>query len=461
VVVHAGELLEDGRPRFRKLLILVSRQNGKTHLCVVLALFWMFVECVGMVLGTSTKLDYAAESWAKAVKLAKRVPELAAEIPKKGGVRKANGEQHFWRADPIEYELEEGSRYKIAASNEEGGRSLTIDRLILDELRHHYDYSAHDASVPATIAVWDGQVIALSNAGNDRSVVLNDWRDAALAYIDTGVGDARLGLIEYSAPETASPLDLEALAQANPNLGYRIDPDALLGDAKTAVAKGGEKLAGFKTESMCIRVRRNDPAIDGERWDECRVPSSDLSGVRDRVALVLDMSPDGLHATLVAAALMDNGRVRVDVVRAWDGPDCTRQLRAELRELTVKVGPKVLGWFPSGPAAALAAEFADREDDDPRDAWPPPGVKVEEIKTVAAVCMGLAEQVRSASIEQSGDELLTAQITGAEKLFSGDGWRFTRKGAGHCDGAYATAGAVHLARTLPSAPKPLPRPMVV
>src|SRR5690349_15886926 len=53
VVIHAGELLEDGRPRFRKVLVLVSRQNGKTELGVMLTLFWLFVERVPLVLGTS------------------------------------------------------------------------------------------------------------------------------------------------------------------------------------------------------------------------------------------------------------------------------------------------------------------------------------------------------------------------------------------------------------------------
>ena len=30
--IHGGELLPDGRPRFRTLLILVARQQGKSHL---------------------------------------------------------------------------------------------------------------------------------------------------------------------------------------------------------------------------------------------------------------------------------------------------------------------------------------------------------------------------------------------------------------------------------------------
>lgn len=461
VVVHAGELLPDGRPRFRIVVVLVSRQNGKTHLCVVLSLFWLFVDRVSMILGTSTKLDYAAESWRKACKLARRVPALRAEISHKGAIRRANGEQVLWRADADEFDLDEGSRYKIAASNEEGGRSLTIERLIMDELRQHHDYSAHDAAVPATNAVRDAQVWALSNAGSDRSVVLNDYRDAALSYIATGVGDPRLGLFEYSAPENASPLDLDALAQANPNLGYRIDPEALLGQARTAIAKGGEKLAGFKTENMCIRVRRLDPAIDPDRWAECLEPGT-MDELRRRLAAVVDVSPDGLHATLVAAALMDDGRVRVETVAAWDGEDATRRLRAELRAELVKIGARKFGWFPSGPAAALAAELAaERDDTDPREAWPPPGVEVVELTTVPAVCMGLAEQIRTESIAHSGDELLDAHLTGAEKLYSGDGWRFTRRGAGHCDAAYATAGAVHLARTMPPPPKPVGKPRFI
>ena len=148
-VIHGGELLPDGRPRFRIVLILVARQNGKTELLVVLSLFWQFVDAVPLILGTSTKLDYAKESWNKAVKLAEKAPKLAHLRPERRAdwKREANGEQ--------ESKTTEDSRYKIAASNAEGGRSLTIDRLILDELRQHKTYAAWDASEPATSAVPD------------------------------------------------------------------------------------------------------------------------------------------------------------------------------------------------------------------------------------------------------------------------------------------------------------------
>jgi hypothetical protein len=44
LVIHAGELLPDGRPRFRTVLAIVARQNGKSFLMRVLILYWMFVE---------------------------------------------------------------------------------------------------------------------------------------------------------------------------------------------------------------------------------------------------------------------------------------------------------------------------------------------------------------------------------------------------------------------------------
>ena len=93
--------------------------------------------------------------------------------------------------------------------------------------------------------------------------------------------------------------------------------------------------------------------------------------------------------------------------------------------------------------AAAAASLVERAD------WPPRGVTLEPIRNdVAAVCMGFAEQVRSLNLAHNDDPLLNAHVAAAEKMYHGDGWRFTRKGAGQVDAAYAAAGAVHLARTL-------------
>ncbi len=247
-------------------LFLAGRDLVATHnteLCVLLTLFWLFVLQVPMVLGTSTKLDYAKESWSKAYKLARATKDLVDEI---GGKRSTNGEQEWWLVDPDDPE-EQGPRYKIGASNEEGGRSLTVHRLIEDELRQHHTWEAHEAAENAMNAVADGQAWAISNAGDRRSVVLNSLRKSAMEFIDTGEGDGRLFLAEYSAPLGASVTDVDALAQANPNLGRRIEVAALLGKAVRAAAAGGEQEAKFRTEVMCQSVPSTKPKpITAEVW---------------------------------------------------------------------------------------------------------------------------------------------------------------------------------------------------
>jgi len=459
--IHAGELLPDGTPRFSTVLILVARQNGKTHLLVVLTLYWLFRARLAMVLGTSTKLDYARESWLKAVKLARSIPELRAGIPVRGGIRKANGEQELIYAPSGDVDDLDACRYKIAASNEEGGRTLTVNRLILDELRQHHSYEAWDAAEPTTSAP-GSQIWGLSNAGSVKSVVLNDMQDDARKFIEwwdresgeRGVaellaapdmpGDYRTGLFEWSTPDDADPTDVHELARANPNMGRRKDREKLLAKARTAVRVGGEALTGFKTEHMCIRVKLLNPALDPEAWLDCREPGG-LDAVRSRVAMVWDVAPDLLHVALYAAAVLPDGRVRVDPVKAWEGPGCTTKARRELPPWIARTKPRALGWLPNGPGAALAADMKPRPGE-----WPPPGVNLEEIKAdVPAVCMGFDELVGSRQLVHSGDPLLDSQVEGAEWLKKGDRKVFSRRGDGHVNAVYAAAGAAHLARTLP------------
>jgi hypothetical protein len=437
LVVHAGELLTDGRPRFRQVLVIVARQGGKTHLLKVLSLFWLFVENWPLVVGMSTNLAYAMESWLKAVELAETTPALAELVDT---VRLANGEQQMTTVHR--------ARYKVAASNRRGGRSLSIDRLILDELREHHDWSAWNAAVPAMNARPKAQVFAISNQGDDSSVVLESLRSSALRWIDVGEGDLRLGLFEWSAPDGCELDDVEALAQANPNAGRRVHWDDLLGPARRAKAAGGEEEAGFRTEILCQRVRLLDPAIEPAGWRRC-CDVGDLAAARSRLAACIDLTPDGLHATLAAAAVLDDDRVRVEVVAEWTGPGAAPALERDLLGWVERLKPQTLGWFPAGPAAAVAAKLADRRKDGVRG-WPPRGVTVAEVRgEVAAACMHFGKEVAAGSLAHSGQGGLDAQVAGAERARRGDGWVFTRR-AGPVDSVYAVAGAAFLARTLPT-----------
>jgi hypothetical protein len=151
---------------------------------------------------------------------------------------------------------------------------------------------------------------------------------------------------------------------------------------------------------------------------------------------------------------MPDGRARVQVLEAWGGRLAGSNAVKALPDWVKRSGAQVVGWFPSGPAAAHAAKLKAR----PGRPWPPPGVKVEEISgEVSAVCMGFAALVEAGDVVHPGDPLLDAHVGAAERLGSGDTWRFSRKG-GHCDAAYAAAGAVHLARTMPA---PVGKPRII
>jgi hypothetical protein len=443
--VHAGELLPDGRPRFRTVLVLVARQNGKSLWLRTLILWWLFVEQVPLVLGTSTDRSYAKASWRQAIEIAQGNEWLSGDLGP-GAVRLTLGEETFRTLV--------GSEYQFAATNRRAGRSLTVHRLALDELREHASWDAWNAATNALSAVHDGQTIATTNQGDDTSVVLDALRAPALEYAQTGRGDPRLGIFEWSAPDGADPTDLDALAMANPNLGRRLDVDNLLGAAARAKAAGGEELTGYRTEAMCQRVHQLDPAIDLAAWQAHATDAPlDLAPHRKTTALCLDVSLDGQHATLVAAARVD-GKIHVECVEAWSGPAATRDLRAALPGLVAKIRPRTIGWFPQGPAAAVAADVTEARQG---RGWTPRGTEVREVGgDAAAACMGLADVISAGGeLVQPGDPVLDAHLRATTRLWRGDRWVFQRRGGGPIDGAYALAGAVHLARTLPPAPPPL------
>lgn len=73
LLIHLLELNPDGTLRFRKALVIVARQNGKTLIAAVLAAFFLYVDSVRwpqfinprqfVVVGAAQKLDIAMKPW--------------------------------------------------------------------------------------------------------------------------------------------------------------------------------------------------------------------------------------------------------------------------------------------------------------------------------------------------------------------------------------------------------------
>src|SRR5690606_20070244 len=125
---------------------------------------------------TSAQLDTAQEAWERAIDLAEFSDSAVGLFT--WPPRRANGQQ--------ELRTVSGTRYKIAAANRRGGRGLSVDLGIAAELREQRDWTAWSALSGATTARPNPLLIAISNAGDDGSVVLNSLRSAGLAFIDSG-----------------------------------------------------------------------------------------------------------------------------------------------------------------------------------------------------------------------------------------------------------------------------------
>ena len=308
-----GDLEKEWKFRFRIVVDMVSRQNGKTMLSKVTASFFMNVLNVESIFGTSLSLDKAEEVWEAVVADQESIPALSQDLQK---VARTNGSKKL---------VLTGNRsYKVGAPTRRAGRGDSNDLVMLDEVREQRDWETWSAAVASTNAKPNGMVIGYSNAGDPDSVVLRQLRSQAMERINGtkakdfgGDIDAdSLGWFEWSAPDKAPMDDLDALAQANPALGYgRLTERALISNRETFPEMK------FRSECMCQQVETilPEPFPDGA-W----VGGIDEhSFIREDSELVfgIDLSQDRKYTTIAVCGLRDDGNYHVEVVERRMGTE--------------------------------------------------------------------------------------------------------------------------------------------
>lgn len=348
---HALELNPDGTYRFRTIVLLVARQNGKSTLLQVLSLWRMYVDGAPLVIGTAQNLDIAEEIWTGAVAMAEANDELAAEIQ---AVDRTNGKKAL-RLAANEAEDMPIRRYKVAAATRKGGRGLSGDLVLLDELREHSNWDAWGAVTKTTMARPKPQVWAASNAGDASSVVLKHLRKQAVEAIESGeTDDETLGLFEWSAPEDMPTSDRRGWAMANPTVGWgflteealesahRTDPDPI-----------------FRVECLCqwVKSANGGPWKDGH-WDTL----ADRTSKRDPEQgyyFGVDVSWDRSSASVVVVAPREDGKVHVEIVAERAG---TNWLLDWLRERKDRDGLLGVVMQANGaPVSSLITSFVEAE----------------------------------------------------------------------------------------------------
>ena len=309
-LIHALEIVGTlggaWRLRFRTVVIMVARQNGKTVLSKVIASFFLNVLCVGSVFGTSLSLDKAEEVWEAVVQDQESTPVLSGEVRK---VARTNGSKRL---------ILTGNRiYKVGAPTRRAGRGDSNDLVMLDEVREQRDWETWSAAVASTTAKPNALVVCFSNAGDPDSVVLRQLRETAIGAINgTKAGDyggevdaETLGFFEWSAEDGAKLDDLEALAQANPALGYgTITERALAANRQTFPENK------FRSECMCQQVETilPQPFPDGA-WDAGVDENSKIADGSE-LFFGIDLSQNRRWTTIAVAGLRGDGNMHIEVI---------------------------------------------------------------------------------------------------------------------------------------------------
>lgn len=366
-LIHSLELLPDGSFRFRTVVLLVARQNGKSTLAQVLALFFMYVRAARLVIGTAQNLDIAEEVWAGAVEIAEECDDLAAEIKR---VNQTNGKKSL--------DLVSGERYKVQTASRRGGRGLSGDLILLDELREHQSWDAWGAITKTTMARALALILALSNAGDASSIVLRYLRKMAHAALgdpdginadglgllelaeavpediaeDTpGLEDDSLGIFEWSAPPGCSLDDRAGWAAANPSLGYAITERAI------AAARKTDPEWVFRTEVLC---QWNDGTTEGPfpsgSWESGLDPLSAIPAAAP-VTFCVDTEHDRSRSFIAAAGRREDGDVHVEVVASRYGQAWALDW---FRERATPAAPvRVVVQARGAPASGLIADLKE------------------------------------------------------------------------------------------------------
>jgi hypothetical protein len=353
LLIHALELRHDGQYRFRRIIVLVARQNGKTTLAAVLAAWWLFADSARRpdkvppvkfkIVGTAQNLDIARGPWSELKNWCDPKPdtdeqaELAIPTLQRAtsAVSDTNGKEAIMARNRAHYEIR-------AAKN---ARGKPAARVLMDELREQKDWSAWNAVSQTTKAFWNGQLWGLSNAGAEDAAVLIRQRNAGLKavqrwaeYVESGLMDAEefanthdttVGLFEWSAPQDCDMDDVDGILAANPSIGHG---SMTVADAISDIDSMEE--AGYRTEVLCQWVTADvETYIDATEWSNRGDVESQLAA-DSRIVLAVDTSADRKMTYVAAAGWREDGMIHADLIAqragmlwapAYIGEVCAKQ----------------------------------------------------------------------------------------------------------------------------------------
>ncbi len=379
-----------GRPAYREVWVTVPRQSGKTLAMAVV----MLERAIARV--DPQRIAYTAQTGWDARK--KLIEDIAPEIT---GSPLGDTVTRVLRGAGMEaVEFKNGSRIEVLPSTPAAGHGKTLDLGVIDEAFHDGDLRREQSMIPAMATKPDAQILGISTAGTDASVLLNRKVEQGRRAVAEGA-DSGIAYFEWSAaPDDADRIgDPKLWATFMPALGHTIDESVVQHAFDTMELD--EFLRAFGNIPTIGDTREIPPGL----WDAVALEDAAPAG---GLAVAVDCTPDRSHVSVVVADA--DGQVEVVDHRTGTGwvVDRVTQVAAEGHAVFVDEG---------GPAGTFC---------DPLEAA---GVEVVRLGTREFVqaCSGFYDAIVEQTIRVRPSAALDAAVVAAAKRSVSDSWAWARK----------------------------------
>ena len=393
-------------------LLLVARQNGKTHLARMLILAHLFKWDSKNVLIMSSNRAMALDTFRQVAYAIESTPELKAATKQ---IRYANGTESI--------ECIDGSRLDVVAATRDGSRGRSTDFLFIDEVREISE-EGYRAAIPTTRAKPNAHTLLTSNAGDAFSIVLNGLRERALEN-----PPKTFGFYEYSAPQFCKIDDREkGWAQANPALGYTITEETL----EEAVATS--PVENTRTELLCQWIDSLQSPWTHGSIEACSDASLELP-VGAYTVFAFDVSPSRRNASLVIGQICPDGRIGVGIAQTWESQVSVDDLKiaVDIKTWADKYLPRKI-CYDKYATQTIADRLANS------------GQVTQDISGAAfyQACTDLKDALDNGRLVHKGQDIWIQNMNNCAAKTNDSSWRIVkRKSAGDISAAIGTAMVVH------------------
>ena len=392
----------DKKNKYRRktCLLLVSRQNGKSHLGRVRVIWGMFYGDEKKVIIMSANRATSLMLFREIAWVIESTPELKAMTK---AIRYANGGERI--------ELLNGATLDVISDNSSSPRGRTADFLWIDEIREISE-DGYKAAVPVTRARANAQTFLTSNAGDHFSSVLN-------SLVERAKDDPpeTYGYYEYSAPQYCK-IDLSsetfwrtAVAPSNPALGYTITKESI----EEAIATN--PIEQTRTESLTQWIDSLQSPWPHGILEETSDNTLEMSPGAYTV-FGFDVSPSRRNGSLVAGQLLPDGRIGIGILETYSSQVAIDELKmaASIKSWVDLYKPRLV-CFDKYATQTIADRLSNS------------GVIVEDVsgQQFYKACGDLLEGLTNLRVVHNGMKELIEQFQNTAAKTNDSAWRIIKR----------------------------------